>query len=97
MNHMKIMLLATGAIVVIFLLSGCADKGAVTVHTVEVKVPVPVRAVPPKELFVAPSDIPTFYQPSAPGVSSCLVPAGETQTQILMKKLDGWQKYGTAQ
>lgn len=84
-----------GALVVLLLLSGCATPP----ETVTVKVPVPVKAVPPPELTVPfTGRPPVFVAPADSGASSCLTPDGELALKALLlelrTRLQAWEAWG---
>ncbi len=84
--------------VLLMLLAGCAS---VSRETVEVKIPVPVKAVPAAAL-TAPlaARPPVFVAPVDPGVTSCLTPAGERDLKVLLlelrTRLRAWEAWGAA-
>lgn len=79
------------------LLAGCA----VSSETVEVRIPVAVRATPPPEL-VTPLEapLPVFVAPADPQAASALTPAGEAALrQLLLEmftRLRAWQAWAEA-
>lgn len=98
-----------GATVLIFTigclgLTGCAPAHTPQpiVTTQEVDVPVSTMAAPPKELRRSPlaaTEIPTVVAPGTPGVSSCLLPAGEDRLRHAISTdhqlLGGWEAWTT--
>lgn len=86
---------AIGGLIVLLLLAGCATSPEI----VTVKVPVPVKAVPPPEL-TAPlaGRPPMFVAPADPGASSCLTPEGELALKAflldLRTRLQAWEAWG---
>ena len=74
------------ALIVGIALTGCAG---VSLETVEVKVPVAVRAAPPAELTapLAVDPLPAFVAPSDPAATSALTAAAERDLQQLLLEL----------
>lgn len=99
----QVFIAAIGAILLIMVLSGCADQHTRhVVDTVEVKVPVLERAAAPAELFrhaQTPIPTPVWVSPQTAGASVCLTSEGEAQLKSLLLRdeslLDGWERYGT--
>ncbi len=95
---------ATGAIVLILLLTGCSnssDARVAPVHTQDVFVPIlDHRTVPPEILRtpVPAADIPFFLRPGDKAATSCLAPSGEAKVRALLidreNRLDWWEKWG---
>jgi len=89
---------AIAVLVVLLLLAGCAS---VSRETVEVKVPVPVKAVPPVEL-TAPlaARPPVFVTPADPKAASALTADGERGLKTLLLELltrvRAWEAWGAA-
>ena len=69
-----------------YILHGCAS---VSTETVEVKVPVAVRAAPPAELTapLATDPLPAFVAPTDPAATSALTAAAERDLQQLLLEL----------
>ncbi len=84
----------------VLLLAACAQpEPIVRYHTVEVKVPVQVKAVPPEILRTPPSlEAPKFVPPSSPDASSALTKNGEQQLKRLLLQLRNreraWRAWG---
>jgi hypothetical protein len=83
-------------------LGGCYPF-AERVRTVEVKVPVPVKAQPPRELqgSEALPPLPRWVGPQDPAASSCLTPTGEDQLREregrAVEQLGGWSAWARDQ
>lgn len=80
-------------VVVALLLAGLScfllACASVSTETVEVKVPVAVRVVPPPELTapLAVDPLPVFVAPADPAATSALTPQGERDLQQLLLEL----------
>lgn len=104
---MRTLLVVLAFLAAMFLVS-CGKKppilqpDPVTVYqTVETKVPVPVKALPPAELLAShPFLIPVFVAPSDPLASSALTAEGERLLRGLIEDLyaliDAWKAWATA-
>jgi hypothetical protein len=89
-------------LLLILLLAGCGSaetRPARVVETVEVKVPVPVRAEPPGELMApyVPEALPTWISPADPEATSALSREGEQRLKLLLHdmktRLDAWRAW----
>lgn len=83
---------------VLVLLAGCAS---VSRETIEVKVPVPVKAMPPAELTVPlATRPPVFVAPADPKATSALTAEGERTLKVLLLELltrvRAWEAWGAA-
>jgi hypothetical protein len=67
---------------------------------IEVRVPVPVRTMPPTELSTPwqPPPVPAFVLPSDPAASSGLTPDGESRLRTLLldalTRIRAWEAWG---
>ena len=89
---------AIAVLVVVLLLAGCAS---VSRETDEVKVPVPVKAMPPAELTVPlATRPPVFVAPADPKATSALTAEGERTLKVLLLELltrvRAWEAWGAA-
>lgn len=84
------------------LLSACSDgkEPLNPVHAVDVAVPVPMRAQPPKELMQPViANTPIFISPKDPSATSALNPEGELALRVmiaqLITRLHAWRAWAT--
>lgn len=106
MRHKAIMTYAVLAIAGI-MLAACAPKQNYTQPVVQpelVDIPIAASMQAPVELKRSPvalRSLPVFTSPATPGVTSCLVPAEESNLRLLLDSreglLDGWERFGYAQ
>jgi hypothetical protein len=87
-------------LILILLMVGCAKPDPIIrYHTIEVKVPVQIKAEPPEALRTPPLlEAPTFVPPSDPAASSALTKEGEQQLKRLLLQLRNreraWRAWG---
>lgn len=99
---------ACRAFVLALLFAGCGKKPPVVqptvvtvTETVEVKVPIAVKAEPPAELLAARRlSLPVFVAPTDPQASSALTAEGERLLrgliEELLAELEAWKAWATA-
>lgn len=89
------------AALILMALAGCAAKPVVRVDVQEVRVPVPVRDLPPPELLACSSEprpLPHFEP--APGgalLPTTEIPAFQGLVNLLSSCLDAWAAWGTTE